>query len=482
MLTTQTLQSIQAGTDEEVYSTTTRAALWMATGGYLAEADQVLTALWAYKLPHSRDVWLPDIAFMVLWHAAGKHPEFVPFPLQGIDAIEKNIRGRIAMDRWSQKMPDKPWTELTGQDLLRKAYLTARLVKENHAENRDMHSILTPAPGSEPRNLEEHLALVGQFVKSTSVEATDVFPSSETEVEALAMLTKMMEEGYYSEDGLALGAELAARNGQPDLAIQFAKRYAGKSFLGHLPVNLCSLAASRHVAPLLLQKILSPELELSDQVVRNYIVELLKVLAKRITQGRSLVYGHLHWKELLQKLSDAAIKTDDESYYDQDVRQSDWIGYQGATKEEIRQAEEKLGITLPADYKDFLTTTNGLRRVSVTSGALLPVAQIDYLKNIEEPYMFDLLLDYPQKEGEEDAYREKLSNAILISQYPDEQQVWLIPEDQAKTRWQTWFFAAWMPGETRYPGFRHYVEDQLHSSEGYLSRHKNGRDKSEKNE
>jgi hypothetical protein len=29
----------------------------------------------------------------------------------------------------------------------------------------------------------------------------------------------------------------------------------------------------------------------------------------------------------------------------------------------------------------------------------LPVAEIDYLKNIEEPYMFDLLLNYPQKEG-----------------------------------------------------------------------------------
>jgi hypothetical protein len=115
-------------------------------------------------------------------------------------------------------------------------------------------------------------------------------------------------------------------------------------------------------------------------------------------------------------------------------------------------------------------------------GALLPVAEIDYLKKIKEPYIFDLLLDYPQKEGEEEAHREKLSNAILISQYPDEQQVWLIPEDQAKTRWQTWFFAAWVPGEIRYPGFLHYMEDQLQSSEGYLSRHKNGRDKSEKNE
>ncbi len=44
------------------------------------------------------------------------------------------------------------------------------------------------------------------------------------------------------------------------------------------------------------------------------------------------------------------------------------------------------------------------------------------------------------------------------------------------------YLAPWMPGETRYPGFRHYMEDQLQSSEGYLSRHKNGRDKSEKNE
>ncbi len=455
MLNKETLQSIQAGTDQEVYYTTTNVALYIATGGYLAEAGQVLAALWNYKLPHGRDTWLPDIAFMVLWHTAGEHPDFVPFPLQDIDTIEKNMRGRIAMDRWGYKMSDKPWTELAGQDLLRKAYLKARLVKENPAENRDMQSILTPAPGTEPRNLEEHLALVGQFVKSTSVEATDVFPSSETEVEALAMLTKMMKEGYYSEDGLALGAELAARNGQPNLAIQFAKRYVG------ITANLCSLTASRHVAPLLLQKILAPDLGLSDRVAQEYVVELLKVLDRRIAQGRSLVFGHFLWKELLQNLSEAAIKKDDASFYDQDVRQSGWLGYQGATKEEISQVEEKLGIKLPADYKGFLITTNGLRPVSVTSGTLLPVAEIDYLKNVEEPYIFDLLLDYPQEEAEEQGYREKLSSAILISQYPDEQQVWLIPEDQAKTRWQTWFFAAWLPGHVRYPGFRHYMESQL---------------------
>jgi len=112
MLNKQTLQFIQAGADQEVYYTTTKVALYMAAGGYLVEADHILTALWAYKLPHSRDTWLPDIAFMVLWHSAGKHPDFVPFQLQAIDDIEKNIRGRIAMDRWGYKMSDKAWSYL----------------------------------------------------------------------------------------------------------------------------------------------------------------------------------------------------------------------------------------------------------------------------------------------------------------------------------------------------------------------------------
>jgi len=470
MLNTETLHTIQAGTEEEVYSTTTRAALWMATGGWLAEADRVLTALWAYGLPHDRNVWLPDIAFMVLWDAAGTRPDFVPFPLQGIDAIEKNMRGRIALDRWSYKMPDKPWTELSGQDLLRKAYLTARLVKQDPAENRDMHSILTPSPGQEPRNMEEQMALIGKFIKSTAIEAADIFPSAETELEALAMLTKMMEEGFYSEEGLALGADLAARNGQQELAIRFAKRCVGKTLFRPVPPNLCELAASRHVAPLLLQKIVAPELGLSDQTVWDYVPELLTVLNKRITQGRSLVYGHLLWKELLGAISEAAIKADDNKQIAADMREKGWLGCPGATKEAISEAEERLGVTLPDDYKAFLAVTNGFGRVSVTSGVLLPVAEIDYLKNVEEPFAFDLLLDYPPEEGEdEETYQEKLRNAILISEYGDEQQVWLVPEDQAKTRWQTWFFATWIPGNERYPGFRHYMESELEKVESQMS-------------
>ena len=72
MLKQQTLNIIQSGTDEEVYSTVTYTALYLATGGYLDEANRVLTALWNYKLPHTRSTWLPDIGFMMLWNSNWK--------------------------------------------------------------------------------------------------------------------------------------------------------------------------------------------------------------------------------------------------------------------------------------------------------------------------------------------------------------------------------------------------------------------------
>jgi hypothetical protein len=89
--------------------------------------------------------------------------------------------------------------------------------------------------------------------------------------------------------------------------------------------------------------------------------------------------------------------------------------------------------------------------------------EIDYLENVLEPFLFDILLDYPVEEGDEEAYKEKLSNTILISKYPDEQQLWLVPENKEKTSWQTWFYAAWWPGMDPHPGFRAYMEAKLES-------------------
>src|ERR1700754_344681 len=151
MLTERTLKTIQSGSIEEVYQKTTNVALNMAASGFLEQGNQLLSELWKHNLPHDKNTWLQDIAFTVLWHASGVRPEKIPFELQDIDSIERNMRGYIATDRWAYKMSDKSWTELSGQDLLRKAFITA-----------------------------------GQF-------------SSEAELEALSMLEKMAAENFTSD-------------------------------------------------------------------------------------------------------------------------------------------------------------------------------------------------------------------------------------------------------------------------------------------
>ncbi|GAA3953378.1 hypothetical protein GO495_31695 [Chitinophaga oryziterrae] len=426
MLTKGTLNTIQSGSDKEVYTQVTDVALYMATGGFLEAANQLLSELWKYKLPHDRDTWLADTAFMVLWDAAGSYPGFTPFPLDDIESIEKNIRRYIAVDRWAYKMPDKPWNELTDQDLLRKSYITAALVNVD---------------GS--------------------------FPSSQNELEALSMLEKLAAENVTSCEGFALGAELAARNGKADTGIRLAKIWANgyhKKTLGYLfPL----LACSRHVAPVLLQKGIADELNLSETIVQEFLSQAITVLDKRFQDGRTMLYGDLTWKDLLHKISRHSIELED-GEYDESVRISGWIGFDGATVSEITLAENRLGITLPTDYKLFLEITNGIRPFPLNNPALLPVNEIDFIGNILDADTFDSLSDWPVDDDDPETFKDYLSRGIMISRYPDEQMIWLIPTTVGNiTSWQTFFFAYWLPGDQRYPGFRYYIEEQLQSIEGY---------------
>jgi hypothetical protein len=460
MLTKHTLQSIQAGTEEELYSKVTDVALYIATGGYLDSANTLLSALWKYKMPHDRSTWLPDIAFMVLWDASGNYPDFIPFELDNIDSIEKNMRGYIATDNWPYEMPDVSWQKLSGQDLLRNALITARLVKGGSGRYAGPANFLSPESGDSP-DFSELMAKVGGYIESVSVQPSDSLPSASDETEALAMLEKMVTEGYFNFHGLVLGAELAARHGQRETAVRFAKLFVERSVQSGMGVGFPPITVCRHVAPLLLEGMVATELGISRTVVEKYLVDILKVLDKRMMQGRSLAFGDLSWKELIQEISQAALRIEDIETYNDIERSVQWIGFEGAESKEIMLSEERLKLRLPEDYKQFLATTNGIRKFPLNNPALLPVERIDYLKDILEPYFFDIIgCCYPEG-GDEKMYLENLTNAILISAYPDEQLVWLMPEDKERATWQTWFYASWLPGERIFPSFRFYVEEQL---------------------
>jgi|GEM_PF-1204021 len=462
MLGKQTLDTIQAGSIEEIYPLVTNAALYMAAGGFLQEGNQLLSELWKYKLPHDRNTWLPDISFTVLWDAAGFRPEFIPFELQDMDEIERGMRAYIAIDRWSYSMPAMPWTELKGQDLLRKAFITAGMRKANDESPLSLDAILGMAASENKDEGETYLDKIGKYMQSRSLQPSDQFPTKETELEALAMLEKLAIEDFPSDEGLALGAELAARHGEIDRSIHLIKKW-GKLFLNPLArPRIELLAGSRHVVPLLLKGVIADELELSEPIVTSFLSEATTMLDKRLVQGRSMAYGNLDWKTLLEQISNASISLDAEMF-EKDVIDAGWIGFQGAGSQNIGEAEKGLGLSLPEDYKSFLLVSNGIRSFPHCNPELAAVGEINYLKSIVDSDTYGGLCDFPINDTVHDTLESLLSRVILISRYPDEQMVWLIAPLKEGDLWETWFFAYWVPGERRYPGFRYFMEHQLTS-------------------
>ncbi len=73
------------------------------------------------------------------------------------------------------------------------------------------------------------------------------------------------------------------------------------------------------------------------------------------------------WKELLinvSKTSLSSAKEEDFEYFGKaaaTIRKTLWLGYKGATEEQITDAEKRLGIQLPPDYRQLLALTNGWR-------------------------------------------------------------------------------------------------------------------------
>ncbi len=67
-----------------------------------------------------------------------------------------------------------------------------------------------------------------------------------------------------------------------------------------------------------------------------------------------------NWKDFLTQwnqelLGDAEIR----EHLPPDVIASGWLGYPGATEEQLAQLEQRLGTTLPSSYRAFLAFTNG---------------------------------------------------------------------------------------------------------------------------
>jgi cell wall assembly regulator SMI1 len=134
---------------------------------------------------------------------------------------------------------------------------------------------------------------------------------------------------------------------------------------------------------------------------------------------------------------------------------SKWLGNDPATFKDINEAEKKLKVALPSDYKDFVLISNGFHAFNDVEPTFHSLDKIDYLYNID-PELIKIWI----YTGNSDIAK-ILDRSIVIAGIQEEQMFLIIPPDTGMKNWRYWKFAAWIPGEEPYNDLMQYFKRVL---------------------
>jgi len=85
------------------------------------------------------------------------------------------------------------------------------------------------------------------------------------------------------------------------------------------------------------------------------------------------------WQEFLQQYSRDILASDDcPDDLSPETVASQWLGYPGATDEQVRRAEDRLGVTLPPSYRAFLRVSNGWRCLKYSGLRLYSTEEVEW--------------------------------------------------------------------------------------------------------
>ncbi len=188
---------------------------------------------------------------------------------------------------------------------------------------------------------------------------------------------------------------------------------------------------------------------------------------------------HFNWHEFLAQwsrtlLTDEEIKADVLDLLPAGTADAEWLGYTGASEEQIARAEARLGTVLPPSYRAFLLVSNGWHRLTYYIYSLWPVEEIDWFSARNQEAIDDwmenryLVADeeyfvYGEGQHETSFRHEYLQTALQISDWSDSAVCLLNPQVvSADGEWEAWFFAAWMEGARRYRSFYDMIRGECH--------------------
>lgn len=190
------------------------------------------------------------------------------------------------------------------------------------------------------------------------------------------------------------------------------------------------------------------------------------------------------WHELLSAWSRELIdiaEEDDElrEELSPEIAATGWLGFPGATDEQITAAEDRLCVALPPSYREFLQVTNGWRFPKFFLRRMWSTEEIDWLAVLDqegieawqsgeeyiagEDHSLPSTPDAEYFDYDEDgvATSSDMRSTYLQSALMVSEREWngtgvylLIPEVVTpEGEWEAWFWAHWIPGAVRFRSF-----------------------------
>ncbi len=188
------------------------------------------------------------------------------------------------------------------------------------------------------------------------------------------------------------------------------------------------------------------------------------------------------WKPFLHKYSRELLE-DPQLEHPTSAAETQWMGMDGASQDDIAATEQRLGRSLPPSYREFLLQSNGWHYPSAFIYKLLPVSEIDWFRNLHQDW-YDTWIEAAREYGElspitdEDyfvygapqdwcKFRDGYwIETLTISEIGDSAVYLLNPMViDSNGEWEAWFFSNGGPGADRYRSvwemIQHGREDHL---------------------
>jgi SMI1 / KNR4 family (SUKH-1) len=189
------------------------------------------------------------------------------------------------------------------------------------------------------------------------------------------------------------------------------------------------------------------------------------------------------WESFLRRWSQEVIEAigDERGKLPIKVMKSGWLGYGGATEEQIADAEARLGKSLPPSYRAFLKVSNGWRQTTPFISKLWSTKEIEWFAVKHQTWIDAFSEKFGHLPAEADSGSPIISDQEYFV-YGDEQDCSKLRVGYLQTaleisrrgegaiyllnpqvvnedgEWEAWFFGDWLPGGDRYRSFQEMMQ------------------------